>query len=401
MPAIEAPPWSLPQEEATFPRLSGRESCQIAVVGAGVAGLSAALHLALAGIAVGLVEAGRVGAGDSAHGNGMALPGMPEHYGAMVEAVGRDAARGWWRLARDGIEALTDVLRDHRLECDWTRGGALLLASSEVELGEMTRAAREETEDGFEARLMGPAAASNYVPVADCEGALYLPPAICLDPVQAMVQMARLAAELGAAVREDSPALEVVLKNERAVVRCAQGELDAEVVVIAAGHGSSTLLPVKVLFPLRGQNLATEAVREGPRGSTPAVSGNRGHEMYRRLSGEGMIASGINPGSGPAEKTAERRVDPAFQDFLQALAYRRFPEMARVEVERRWATVYTCTVDGLPLIGPLPGHHRMHALAGFSSRSWSLGFGAGRAVARLLAGQTGELPPGSSPRRFL
>lgn len=349
-------------------------------MGAGPAGLACAATLASLGISVAVVEAGRLGFDGSARGEGMALPGMAEHYFPLCEALGRPEASSWWRLAASG--------------CQWLsvgeRGGVLYGAVSEAELAEMTMGLRWLVDDGFEPRMMGAAAATNYVPIDGIEGALYLPGARVFNPAAALVS---LASDLR--VYEESPALSV----SPGQVVCEHGMLSCEVVVVAAGPGTGSLLGLSALFPLRGQIITCAPVREGPRGVTPAVACNRSHELYRRTPDGGMLVGGINPGSGWEEKTTDLVADRVFGGHLEGAARTRFPEFT--EVERLWAVIHTFTADGLPLVGPLPGHSRLHVLAGFGNRSWSLGVGAGVALGRRLAGLAAELPESSAARRLL
>ncbi|MCA9797226.1 MAG: FAD-binding oxidoreductase, partial [Candidatus Eremiobacteraeota bacterium] len=282
------------------------------------------------------------------------------------------------------------------------RGAALLLAANSAELAELTGSAREQAEDGFDFRLMGAGAASNYVPVGECEGASFLSGAACFEAAGFLGRLAGRFTELGGLLLDSTPVLgldtaEVVnLSTEAGYVR-------AEAVVLAAGARSLALVGHRkeLLFPLRGQAFVTEPVRQGPRSSVVAVLANRGHEVYRSTNSEAVVVSGINPGSGPAEKTDQAEVDLIFQHHLEQVAARRLSEIARVEVAQRWAEVHTYSVDGLPLIGNLPGQHRVFLAAGFSNRSWSLGVAAARTLAEQLGGRSGVLPPGCSPRRFL
>lgn len=375
---VDAPLWNA--GGSSRPALQGQHSVDVAVVGAGPAGLACASVLAAEGVSVAVVEAGRVGFDGSARGEGMAVPGMAEHYFPLCEALGRAEAAAWWRLSFAGPAWLPFG----------EKGGVLLGAVNEAEFAEMTAGLRWLVEDGFEARMMGPAAATNYVPIDEIEGALYLPGARVFNPASALVS---LASEL--TVWEESPALSVSPGR----VVCEHGTVSCEVVVVAAGPGTGALLGLSSLFPLRGQIMTCGPVREGPRGVTPAVVCNRSHELYRRVPDGGMLCSGINPGSGWAEKTTELKADPVFGGFLEKTARGRFPEFT--EVERLWAMVHTFTADGLPLVGPLPGHSRMHVLSGFGNRSWSLGVGAGVALGRVLAGLTAELPASAYARRLL
>lgn len=379
--------------------LSGSLKAEVGVVGAGVAGLVAALTLADQGVSVCLLEADRVGKRGSGRGLGLLLGGLAEHYWTVCESLGREATRAWWRFSQSGIDHVLGLLDRHGIHAGLHRGAVMMLAGGDAELRELSNGARAMVDDGFEPRLMGAAAATNYVPVAECAGAAFMPGGGCLGP-QAALQ--GFAGALGSTVFEESPVRRLTSSSEGVLLECDGGTVEAQVVVLAAGTGNAVFSPLleRVLFPLRGQAFATEPVREGPRGSTPVVTCNRGHEFYRRAPDGGMLVAGINPGSSFTEKTEEAEVDDRFQRFLQELAARRFPEIARVDIVNRWAEVHTYTVDGLPLVGALPGTSRVLVASGFAARSWSLGAAAGRAVARIVGGEAPELPPGSSPRRF-
>lgn len=347
-------------------------------------------------------EAGPVAIAGSARNAGVVVPGLNEHYHTLVEALGREVARQWWEFSAAGIAAL-DGLALEVQEPTWRRGAAMLLAANSAELAEMTGSSRELAEDGFEFRLMGAGAASNYVPVGECEGASFFSGSACFEAAGFLRRLAQTFLDGGGSLFDSTPVLEV--NAGQAVELLTQaGTLQAEVVVLAAGAHSLELVGHRqreLIFPLRGQAFVTAPVRQGPRSSVVAVLANRGHEVYRSTSSQAVVVSGINPGSGPKEKTDQAEVDLIFQQYLEEVAGRRLSEIALVEVGQRWAEVHTFSVDGLPLIGSLPGQHKVFVATGFSNRAWSLGVAAAQALAEQLAGQSNRLPPGCSPRRFL
>lgn len=347
----------------------------VAVVGAGPAGLALARTMQASGARVRLVGEDPA----AATGPGVALPVLAEHYATLCRDLGRDTAREWWQLAVEGAAALRD-----ELVCPRRRGGAMLLPANEAEYREMEEGLRALTDDGFQPRMMSAAAATNYLPVDAEPGALYFPGAVVFDPAEALQSLAR-----GLESAPPGP-LEVDADGIRI------GDLRAEMAVLAEGAQHDG----RWLFPLRGQILETGPVRDGMTDVTVAVSANRGHEVYREAADSGLMASGINPGSGPKERTEDLEVDPVFQEFLEGFLRRRFPD-ARAEVKKRRAACYRFTADGLPLVGSLPGQARVHVLAGFGASPWSLAVGAGRRLGALLAGQAATLPPNSSPRRYL
>jgi glycine/D-amino acid oxidase-like deaminating enzyme len=85
-PAFDAPP------------LASEESCEVAVIGAGFTGLSAALELAAAGVDVRVLEAGHVGWGASGRNGGFACIGSHKlSYGRMIQRYGLDATKSYYR----------------------------------------------------------------------------------------------------------------------------------------------------------------------------------------------------------------------------------------------------------------------------------------------------------------
>ncbi len=279
----------------------------------------------------------------------------------------------------------------------------MMLAANEAEMEELTHSARPLMDLGFEPRLMGAGAASNYVPVGECEGACYLPQALTFSPSPAMSGLAQRFQELGGTLLANTSVAFVELGSP-SVVSFPEGQWEAEMVVLTAGHRSLSLVgrEKERLFPLRGQAFLTEPVREGPRSSVVGVVSNRGHEMYRATPQGAMVVSGLNPGASQKEKTDSAEVDVEFQIHLEQVAAKRLPEVGLVDVDQRWGVVHTYSIDGLPLIGTLPGSATAFIAAGFSNRSWSLGVAAGETLARMICDdQPFVLPASASPRRFL
>lgn len=323
----------------------------------------------------------------------MALPAMAEHYSVLVRDLGRETARRWWSLAVEGAASLRTHLAG--ADCGARRGGALLLAANEAEGRELVDGLRDLTDDGFSPRMMGAAAATNFLPVDVDAGALYLAGAVTFDPARALAALVARAADAGVWVLPP----DVNARLEPAGEGVKVGAVRADVAILGESAPLLEGLERRVL-PLRGQNLRTGRVREGMTDVTVAAAANRGHEVYRSGPDGGLIAAGLNPGSGPQDSTEDLQVDPTFQEFLEKFVHERFPETRRAEILGRWATVYDYSVDGLPLVGPLPGHARVHVLRGFGASPWSLAWGAGEGLATVLGGGESSLPERASPRRF-
>lgn len=374
-------------------------------MGASPVNLEAGLLLAEADLRLALVEGLVFGMGGSSRDLGAAAPGLNEHYWTLCQSLEEETVADWWRFSLTGIDRLKNRLSALMPDEAWNYGGMLQLAVNEAEMQEMVGSAHLMREAGFEYRLMGGAAASNYAPVGECEGAAFLPGAVCFDPLALWRRTARSLAASGALVLEEQPVLRIDRGAEGLTAYTAGGiTIECEMAIVAAGSSTWSLIggQGQRLFPVRGQGFATPAVRERPRSSSPLVCANRHHEWYRGSRDGGMLVSGLNPASGFKEMTDVAEVDEDFQRVLEGVARDRMPEIARVEASSRWACVHTFSVDGLPLIGAIPGQQRLLFASGFANRSWSLGIAAGAHLAgRLLGEEIAPLPPGCSPRRFL
>ncbi|MEO1330014.1 MAG: FAD-binding oxidoreductase, partial [Pseudomonadota bacterium] len=124
LPGQPAPSWM----EATLQpppersRLTGEISVDVGIVGAGYAGLSAALTLAERGVSVAVLEAHRVGWGASGR-NGGHLDSLPRREIAFFErTMGVEDARAIVHAARDAAKLVRRRIREHAIDCDLTDG---------------------------------------------------------------------------------------------------------------------------------------------------------------------------------------------------------------------------------------------------------------------------------------
>ena len=99
--------------------LQGDQRAAVAVVGGGIAGLSAALHLAARGYQVALLEARFVGYGASGRSGGQTIFGLAVGQKALEGQVGRDDARRLFDLSIEALDCTQGLIRDHSIDCDY------------------------------------------------------------------------------------------------------------------------------------------------------------------------------------------------------------------------------------------------------------------------------------------
>src|SRR6188768_2466116 len=123
----------------------------VAVVGGGFTGLSAALALARRGARVAVLEAGeRVAAEASGRNGGHVNNGLAVDYAEVAARVGVERARAWYHAYDAAVDAVERVVRDEAIDCDFARRGKLKLATRPAHLEALTASAERLGGDGFD-----------------------------------------------------------------------------------------------------------------------------------------------------------------------------------------------------------------------------------------------------------
>ncbi|MGO2133315.1 MAG: NAD(P)/FAD-dependent oxidoreductase, partial [Halomonas sp.] len=102
--------------------LAGQTRADVCVIGGGITGCSAALHLAERGYSVVLLEANEVGHGASGRSGGQILPGLGTDILTMEKALGTGRARDIWEMSREAVRLTADLIARHSIPCELAWG---------------------------------------------------------------------------------------------------------------------------------------------------------------------------------------------------------------------------------------------------------------------------------------
>ena len=178
------------------------------VVGGGIAGCSAALHLAERGLKVVLLEEHRVGWGASGRSGAQVIPGVAAGQAKLDALIGAEAARTVWDVSVEGLELMRPLIRRYGIDCDWV-DGHMLTAVKERTSGSCRRAARAARRYGYPSVRYLPREelrAHRSTATATC-GALYDSNSGHLHPLNYTLGLAAAAEPLGARIFEGTRAL--------------------------------------------------------------------------------------------------------------------------------------------------------------------------------------------------
>jgi glycine/D-amino acid oxidase-like deaminating enzyme len=391
--------------------LPGR-AVDVAVVGAGVAGISTALHLAALGADVAVLDAGVVGGRASGRNDGQLLLGLGEHYNRIVGQFGSERARWLWDFIRRNHEHTRSAIERHGIDCSLVQGGGLRLAETAHEADELREAAALLRGQGIAHELLSPADLALRFPAGrGYFGAMYLPGEAIVQPLAMVRGFADAAVAAGAAVVERAAVESVGGQPGEFTLTLAGGRsLRAAAVVfctaaLARGLDDSGFLQ-RIVFPFRGQVIATEPLPDAVLAGLPrcAMSSNFCYEYFRvherRLLLGGMRWSVKGEELGIVDDDAHNEDVSA---NLRAYAARHFEVGEELQFPRVWTGIMAGTPDGLPLLGGIPGRPGVFTLSAFNGYGLSFAFLAGKCLAETIVAGRCDDPamPLFAPRRFV
>ncbi|TIU68720.1 MAG: FAD-binding oxidoreductase, partial [Mesorhizobium sp.] len=101
----------------------------VAVVGGGLTGSSAAFALAKKGARVALLEAETIGNAASGRNGGMCNNGFAQNYAVMAGKHGKDAANALYKAFDAGVDMVERLVQEEGIDCSFARVGKLKLAA--------------------------------------------------------------------------------------------------------------------------------------------------------------------------------------------------------------------------------------------------------------------------------
>ncbi|PCI46468.1 MAG: hypothetical protein COB49_08335 [Alphaproteobacteria bacterium] len=330
--------------------LEGECKTDVAVIGAGVAGLSTALHLAEAGCSVAVIEAGEPGCGATGKSGGLLAPDFVRHNPGEVEHIlGSEWGERLVRMVGSSTGQCFELIEKHRISCDARQEGFWSPAHNNVVAGRLRIRAKEWKDRGYDVAYIPSDETRRDLGSTRYCGAIYFAEGGTINPLAFSRGLAEAVIREGAAIYANSPVRRLAKHGDGWRIITENGHMDAKRVVLAANGGNAALHPAmgQTILPLNVFEYATSPLSAAARVLVLPKGGSftdkQPYIFTARYDCDGRLIAAMPDFFIPRSK--KRLIREASQRLL-----RHFPVLEHVSIDYMWQGTAWLNASLLPRV---------------------------------------------------
>ncbi len=320
---------------------------QVAIIGAGYTGLSAALHLAESGRDVVVLDAAQIGERASGLNGGQVIPGVKHDPDTLEEMFGPVVGARLVDTVARGPDVVFDLIRRHEIACAATRTGWIQPATSAAAMQMIATRVGQWRRRGADVEMLSAAQTARLTGSQRYLGGWIDRRGGTVQPLSYVRGLARAAGVAGAAIFTHSPALDLERTQQQWRIQTPGGSVVSSLVILATDAYTDRLVdPLRrTLIPVPSFQVATEPIPDKLR-QTILPEGQSASDTwhllrYFRLDATGRLVMGSRG---------------TFADVPVAVAARHhyravreiFPQLEGIRYEYHWGGLVGMTRDHLP-----------------------------------------------------
>jgi glycine/D-amino acid oxidase-like deaminating enzyme len=385
---------------AEFPNLDASRSLpeivDVAVIGAGFTGLSAARTLAKRGAKVAALESETIGWGASSRNGGMVLTGMKLGVNKLIARYGRERTRRMYAASLESLDCVEEIIREEAMDCDFSRCGHLEVACKQNHFDDSARQAEViAREFNHTLRVVQKQELSSEIGSTIYYGGMVDEVSAGCNPARYVAGLARAAMKAGAEVFEHTR-VEHLLRQSRQgeagwKLVTSRGPLWArEVFVGTSGYtGKATPALRKKLIPIGSFIITTEVLPEAlARALSPRnrmIYDSKNYLYYYRLTPDCRLLFGGRAAFFPeTDRTIRQSAEILRRGMIEV-----YPQLRETKIDYVWGGTLDFAFDIMPHAGQLD---RLYYAVGYAGHGVAMATYQGQKIAELMAGDKPENP---------
>lgn len=359
------------------------EKVDVAVIGAGYTGLSAARTLAKQGVSVAVLEAETIGWGASSRNGGMALTGLKLPMQTVIKRYGRGLARELFQCSLDSVDTVEQIVREEKINCGFSRTGHLLTANKPQHYEALKHEVEfMANEFDHQVRLVPPGELKDEIGSTAYHGGLVDEVSGGLNPAQYVAGLARAAEKAGARLHSRARVDSIQRRGKRFSIQTTRGTVSAESVFVAtAGYTGNVVRSLqRKVIPIGSFIIATERLPEKlARDLSPKnrmIFDYKHYLNYFRLWEDRMVFGGRAAFFPETENTIARSAEILRREMVQV-----YPQLKDVKVEYVWGGTLDFAFDMMTHVGEEDG---VYYSLGYAGHGVAMGTYLGKTVAEAM-----------------
>ncbi|MFZ0864219.1 MAG: FAD-binding oxidoreductase [Candidatus Sulfotelmatobacter sp.] len=372
------------------------EVVDVAVIGAGFTGLSAARALAKRGAKVAVLECETIGWGASSRNGGMVLTGMKLGVNKLISMYGRERTQRMYAASLASMDCVEQIVREEAIDCDFARCGHLEVACKQKHFDDYARQAEIiAREFNHTLRVVQKNELSSEIGSTIYYGGMVDEVSAGANPARYAAGLARAAMKAGADIFEHAR-VETVRRESRQGeagwnLTTSRGPVWAhEVFVGTSGYtGKATPALQKKLIPIGSFIITTEVLPEAlgrelsPRNRM--IYDSKNYLYYYRLTPDRRMLFGGRAAFFPeTDQTVRQSARILRRGMIDV-----YPQLSDAKIDYVWGGTLDFAFDIMPHAGQMDG---MYYAVGYAGHGVAMATYQGQKIAELIAGDKPENP---------
>ena len=380
--------WLTTVQMPTPPAQPLPETADVAVIGAGFTGLSAALALAKRGAKVVVLESETIGWGASSRNGGMVLTGMKLGVNKLISMYGRELTRRMYAASLDTIAAVERIVKEEKIECCFERTGHLEVACKQAHFDDYARQVEViAREFGHQLRVVPRGELRGEIGSDIYYGGMVDEMSVGVNPAQYVAGLGAAAMRAGAQIAERTKVESVERASNNGApgfrVTTSRGGFWARNVFVGTSGYTGAATPAlrKKIIPIGSFIITTQVLSEAlARELSPRnrqIYDSKNYLYYYRLTPDNRMLFGGRAAFFPeTDQTIRRSAEILRRGMIEV-----YPQLRDAKVEYVWGGTLDFCFDIMPHAGEMDG---LYFAVGYAGHGVAAATWQGQKMAELI-----------------